>query len=71
MARRYTLGCDNCGHPIPIETRQAGQVISCPNCQSSITVGTLRDIQALPGLTDESRRKILWDNCARLYRLGA
>lgn len=22
---------------------------------------------ALPGLSDESRRKILWDNCARLY----
>ncbi len=25
---------------------------------------------ALPGVGDESRRKILWDNCARLYRLA-
>ena len=25
---------------------------------------------ALPGLDDEARRKILWDNCARLYGLG-
>jgi len=25
---------------------------------------------AVPGLDDEARRKILWDNCARLYGLG-
>ena len=24
---------------------------------------------AIDGLSDESRRKILWDNCARLYNL--
>jgi predicted TIM-barrel fold metal-dependent hydrolase len=25
---------------------------------------------ALPGVGDESKRKILWDNCARLYKLA-
>ena len=25
---------------------------------------------SLPGLSDDSRRKILWDNCARLYGLA-
>ncbi len=25
---------------------------------------------SLPGVPDESKRKILWDNCARLYNLG-
>jgi predicted TIM-barrel fold metal-dependent hydrolase len=25
---------------------------------------------ALPGVSDESKRKILWDNCARLYTLS-
>jgi len=23
----------------------------------------------LPGVSDDSKRKILWDNCARLYNL--
>jgi len=25
---------------------------------------------AVPGLSDETRRKVLWDNCARLYGIG-
>jgi len=25
---------------------------------------------AIPGVSIESKRKILWDNCARLYNLG-
>jgi predicted TIM-barrel fold metal-dependent hydrolase len=24
----------------------------------------------LPGVSDESKARILWDNCARLYSLG-
>jgi predicted TIM-barrel fold metal-dependent hydrolase len=25
---------------------------------------------SLPGISEESRRKILWDNCARLYNIA-
>ncbi|MGI9519697.1 MAG: hypothetical protein ACR2NP_21770 [Pirellulaceae bacterium] len=48
MARRYILGCHSCDHPIIVEITQAGQSINCPECQSSVTVGTLREIKALP-----------------------
>jgi len=30
----------------------------------------VNEFVALPGVTDVSKRKILWDNCARLYNLG-
>jgi predicted TIM-barrel fold metal-dependent hydrolase len=29
----------------------------------------IKEFVALPGVSDESKRKILWDNCARLYNL--
>jgi predicted TIM-barrel fold metal-dependent hydrolase len=29
----------------------------------------IKEFVALPGVSDESKRKILWDNCARLYDL--
>ena len=30
----------------------------------------IHEFVGLPGVSDESKRKILWDNCARLYRLA-
>jgi predicted TIM-barrel fold metal-dependent hydrolase len=30
----------------------------------------LDEFMAIPGISETSRRKILWDNCARLYNLS-
>ena len=47
MAKRYLLPCKECEAKILIETTQAGQTIQCRSCKAPVTLGTLRDIQAL------------------------
>ncbi len=57
MARRYILACHSCEHPVVVEITQAGQTIACPECQISITLGTLREIRALPEHEDSQARE--------------
>lgn len=47
MARNFLLPCKNCGTKIPITVSQAGEAITCPNCQASNQVPTLREVNRL------------------------
>lgn len=47
MARNFLLPCKNCGTKIAITVSQAGEAINCPNCQASIQVPTLREVNRL------------------------
>ena len=47
-ANLYLLPCPNCQHSIELQTRQAGQSISCPQCSTSFDAPRLGELKQLP-----------------------
>lgn len=40
--------CPECGHTFPISESSAGETLSCPGCQKTITAPTLGELRQLP-----------------------
>ncbi len=47
MADRFSLPCPRCTASNEVETRQAGETISCAQCQQAIEIPTLRGLRLL------------------------
>ena len=51
MTSQYLLPCE-CGEKVAVDTRQAGQSVSCPNCNRPNVVPTLRKLSQLESVAD-------------------
>ncbi len=48
MSPVHLFPCPACSHPVPLELRQAGQSLACPECQQSFDAPKLRELRQLP-----------------------
>ena len=53
---RYLLPCE-CGATVPIETRQAGEPVTCPQCAAALTAPAMRSIRKLKPEENETAEK--------------
>lgn len=56
MSLKYALPC-SCGHKVPVEVRQAGSQVACPECSKLVDVPKLRDLKKLDEIVENTGRK--------------
>lgn len=56
MSLKYALPC-SCGHKVPVEIRQAGNQIACPECSTLVDIPKLRDLKKLEEIVENTGRK--------------
>ena len=48
MQESRLFTCPECGHTFPVKESSAGETLSCPGCQKTITLPTLGTLRELP-----------------------